>query len=157
MEFTSAKEEQYNDIARLAASPEELFSFCATGSYPWDKKQIEETAKARKSLTVCNIAGQVVAFSNLYNVVPGESAFIGNVIVGEDFKGQGIGKGLIKHMIEVCKEDYDAVPHLSVFNFNTRALLMYSKLGFEPYSVAKHISPQGENVALIHMRLTQRI
>ena len=148
MEFTAAEEKHYKDISRLATSPEELFSFCATGSYPWDEKQIQEIAKVRKELTICTDSEKVIAFSNLYDVIPGKSAFIGNVIVSNSYQGKGIGKKLIQHMIDICHRDYDAIPHLSVFNFNAKALLIYTKIGFKPYGVKQQTSPNGETVAL---------
>lgn len=155
MKFINAEEKHFDAIANLATSAEELFSFCATGSYPWDKAQIREIAQQRKNLTVAVEAEQVLAFSNLYNVIPGKCAFIGNVVVSNTYQGQGIGQQLIQHMIHTCQQQYQAVAHLSVFNFNVRAMLMYQKLGFRPYDLEQFINPQGETVALIHMRLIQ--
>lgn len=155
MKFIPAQKEHFSDIARLAKSPEELFSFCVDGKFPWDAEQIEKIAQLRKNLTICEINGRVVAFGNLYDVIPGKQAFIGNLIVDRDFQGQGIGKRLVNHMIQICSDSHDAVAHLSVFNFNIQALLMYSRMGFEPYGVKPLQSPAGEPVALIHMRLNK--
>ncbi|NOH85999.1 GNAT family N-acetyltransferase [Vibrio sp. 03-59-1] len=152
MEFTSASEAHFEAIAQLVSSPEELYSVCPSGSYPWDYSQICDISKERSDLTVCLVDNQVVAFGNLYNVKPLQSAFIGNIVVSDAYKGQGIGRALIEHLSSQCSDLYQAVPYLSVFNYNTRALLLYTKLGFEPYSAESRISHDGETVVLLHMR-----
>ncbi|WP_413113500.1 GNAT family N-acetyltransferase [Thaumasiovibrio sp. DFM-14] len=152
MEFTSASATHFEAIAKLVSSPEELYSVCPSGSYPWDYEQICKISKVRSNLTVCLVDKQVVAFGNLYNIKPSESAFIGNVVVSDAYKGKGVGRALIEHLSLQCSEVYQAVPHLSVFNYNTRALLLYTKLGFEPYSAEPRISHDGEMVVLLHMK-----
>ncbi len=152
MEFTSASEAHFEAISQLISSPEELYSVCPSASYPWDYNQINDISKVRSDLTVCLIDNQVVAFGNLYDVKPSESAFIGNIVVSEAYKGQGIGRALIEYLSLKCTEVYQAIPYLSVFNYNTRALLLYIKLGFEPYSAESRLSHDGETVVLLHMR-----
>ncbi|WP_241767233.1 GNAT family N-acetyltransferase [Vibrio parahaemolyticus] len=151
MEFTSANETHFEAIAQLVSSPEELYSVCPSGTYPWDYEQICRISEARSDLTVCLIDNQVVAFGNLYNVKPSERAFIGNVVVSDAYKGKGIGRALIEYLSSKCSNIYQAKPCLSVFNYNTRALLLYTKLGFEPYGAEPRISHDGEAVVLLHM------
>ncbi|AJR08556.1 GNAT family N-acetyltransferase [Photobacterium gaetbulicola] len=153
MELLNAEKEHYQQIGRLVNSAEELYTICPSGSYPWDEEQLSEIAETRLNLTICSVEGCVAAFGNIYNVVPGESAFIGNIIVGDNYKGQGIGKKLIQYLSELCEESYDAIPHISVFGFNTHALLLYTRLGFVPYAIEERTSLNGETVALIHMHL----
>lgn len=94
----------------------------------------------------------VVAFSNLYDLVPQQSAFIGNVIVAKGYRGRDVGKSLIQHMMTICQTQYGAQPHLSVFNNNTPALLLYAALGFVPYAVESRLDLQRNRVATINMR-----
>jgi len=150
VQIVNATTEHFTDVADLVASPEELYMVSPKSTYPWDLTQVIET---RLSHTVCLVGGVVAAYANLYDVTPGQTAFIGNVIVSDAFKGQGVGKALLNHMIKLCKDKYDAVPHLSVFAFNTRALLMYAGLGFEPYEVEPREGLHGERGALVHMRV----
>ena len=152
MDFISATEEHYPAIASLVTSPEELYLVCPTCRFPWDVAQLKAIAAQRHSLTVGMANQQVVAFSNLYDLVPQQSAFIGNVIVGSAYRGQGVGKRLIHHMITLCQTIYRARPHLSVFNDNTPALLLYFQLGFVPYDLEPRVNLKGDKVALIHMR-----
>ncbi|MEO0869076.1 MAG: N-acetyltransferase [Cyanobacteria bacterium J06642_11] len=152
MKFIPATENNYQAIGHLVTSPEELYLVCPTGRYPWDVSQLRTIASQRHALTVGLIDQTVVAFSNLYDLVPQRSAFIGNVIVAKDHRGQGIGKALIQHMMTICQTTYGAVPHLSVFNNNTRALLLYTALGFVPYAVETRFDLHQNKVAMIHMR-----
>ncbi|PSU36337.1 GNAT family N-acetyltransferase [Photobacterium lutimaris] len=153
MEFVSASEAHFGEIAQLVSSPEELYSVCPSGTFPWDREQIRDIARERSELTVCMEDGQVVAFGNLYNIQPSQSAFIGNVLVRDSHKGKGIGRALLECLIAKCLDLYQATPCLSVFNYNTRALLLYTKLGFVPYSAEPRLSHEGQEVVLLHMHL----
>lgn len=152
MQFVPASEHYYDAIAHLIISPEELVLVHPSGRYPWDEEQLRAIAQERHNLTVGLIDGEVVAFSNLYDVQPHQSAFIGNVIVGKAARGRGVGQALIRHMMAICQQKYHACPHLSVWNGNTPAILMYSKLGFRPYQIEPRVTQTGEPFAMIHMR-----
>ena len=151
MEFVPAMEDHYAAISHLIISPEELALVCPTCRYPWDTEQLRAIAQERHALTVGLLNSEVVAFANLYDVEPNKAAFIGHVIVGHSARGKGVGQGLIRHMIDICHQQYHAIPHLSVLNLNTPALLLYTKLGFRPYEVERRVSQKGEPFALIHM------
>ena len=140
MEFCSANKDHFDQIINMVTSP-------------LDYSQLEVLSNKRLNLTVAMESGEIVAFANLYNVNVQISAFIGNIIVSKGSRGKGIGKGITEHMLDICSNEHNATPHLSVFNNNTRALLMYSKLGFKPYSIEQRFNLQQETVALIHMKL----
>ena len=152
LRFVSADQSYFEEICFLVSSPEELFLVHPSGQYPWNTSQLKQLEKTRKDLTVALYKEQVAAFANLYDVQARKSAFIGNVIVGDAFKGKGIGKALIKHMMEVCKQQYQATPHISVFSFNTKALSLYQALGFEEYDSEIRKSLTGRDAELIHMK-----
>lgn len=152
MKFASAVEAHYPAIANLATSPEELYLVCPTCRFPWDVEQLKATAAKRHELTVGIVDHRVVAFANLYDLIPRQSAFIGNVVVAAGYRGRGLGKALIKHLMAICQDSYQVVPHISVFNDNTRALLLYTALGFAPYAVEPRLDLNHETVALIHMK-----
>ncbi|MEM6252047.1 MAG: GNAT family N-acetyltransferase [Cyanobacteria bacterium P01_D01_bin.156] len=152
MEFIPATENHYKAIGHLVTSPEELYLVYPTGRYPWDVQQLAAIASQRHELTVGIVDSAVVAFADLYDLVPQQSAFIGNVIVTKDYRGKGIGKALIQHMMEICQTKYQATPHISVFNNNTPALLLYAGLGFVPYAVESRVNWEQKKVALLHMK-----
>ncbi len=155
VEFTPATEQHFNDICSLVTSPEELYILNPYGTFPWDVEQLAEKFRTRVDHTVCVVDGMVCGYANLYDVKKDESAFIGNVVISDQYKGFGLGKKLISHMLELCQYTYNAVPHLMVFAHNTRALLIYTKMGFKPYDIESKQNLDGEQVALLHMRLEQ--
>lgn len=154
MKFISATEQHYPAIGNLITSPEELYLVYPSGQYPWDVEQLKDIATKRHGLTVGIVDNQIVAFANVYDLVPQQSAYIGNVIVAKSYRGRGLGKTLIRHMIEMCQQKYQAVPHISVFNDNTKALLIYTELGFVPYAIEQRLNLNSDKVALIHMKYT---
>ncbi|MBE9067052.1 GNAT family N-acetyltransferase [Leptolyngbya cf. ectocarpi LEGE 11479] len=156
MQLIPATEQHYSAIGHLVTSPEELYLVCPNGHFPWDVEQLKTIAAKRHGLTVGIMDNRVVAFANLYDLVHQQSAFIGNVIVAPDYRGRGLGKTLIHHMINVCQDKYQTSPHISVFNDNTRALLLYAELGFTPYSLEPRLNLHQDKVALIHMKYAKR-
>ena len=44
--------------------------------------------------------------------------------------------------------------HLSVFNQNTKALLLYSSFGFKPYGIEERRDHTNKKAALLHMRVS---
>lgn len=157
IQFIPATENYYDAIGSLITSPEELYLVCPSGRYPWDAEQLKTIAAQRHALTVGVLNNTVVAFANLYDLVPQRSAFIGNVIVAKGCRGQGLGKALIQYMMKTCQTDYQVLPHISVFNNNTRALLLYTALGFVPYAVEPKFDLNKTSVALIHMSHKQNM
>ena len=95
---------------------------------------------------------QVIGFANIYDIKENDSAFVGNVIIDNAHRGEGYGLALIRHMIELIKTKYKAVPHLAVFGDNTKAIMLYKNLGFFPYDVEERIDHAGKQVALFYMR-----
>jgi len=157
VQLLQAKESHYSKIAGLVSSPEELYLIYPSAKYPWDVHQLRKLAEKRPNFTVGIERGELMAFAALYNVKPNASAFIGNLIVADHFKGKGFGKALTEHMISICHLQYNAKAHLSVFSFNTKAVLMYASLGFQPYAIEERKNLKGEPVALIHMRHEEKI
>lgn len=146
----------YPAIAALVPTRDELFLVHPSGKHPFSVDQIHSLARVRSDLTVAVRNDRVAGFANLYDVVPGRRAFIGNVVVDAAFRGEGVGRRLIEHMIALGFDRYNvAEMAISVFSHNVPALLLYGRLGFRPYAVEERRAPQGGRCALIHMALPQ--
>lgn len=157
MEFRAATTEDFEAIVRLLQNQDELFRVYPKAKYPFTVEQVQALAESRKELTVVVDREKVVGFANLYDVEPGQSAFIGNVIIARDFRGKGLGHLLVSHMIRKAFDIYDvAEARLSVFNDNTPALLLYTGMNFKPYAIEERTDPSGMRVGLIHMKLENR-
>ncbi len=143
----------YEHVVRLITSREELFYVYPNGQYPFTVEQLRSLAKTRKQLTVVVKKREVIGFANLYNVKPHGSAFIGNVIVARNFRGLGVGRMLVRHMMQKAFDFYAVEEvRISVFSDNRPALLLYAAMGFEPYGAEERTHPSGDRIGLIHMR-----
>ena len=152
-EFRAATEDDFEGIAALIKSEEELYSVYPCGEYPFTVDQVRALSQTRKELSVGVDDNAIVAFANLYNYEPGKHAFIGNVVVDKDRRDRGLGKAIIGYMLKMAHEKYDLPEvRISVFSENTPALLLYSGFGFVPYEIEQRENPLGEKVALIHMK-----
>ncbi|WP_087016970.1 GNAT family N-acetyltransferase [Thaumasiovibrio subtropicus] len=152
MKIRPAEVSDYVEVAQLVNTPEALFQISRSATFPWSVAQLEDVARQREALTVCVHEGKVIGFANLYQVQAGQSAFIGNVVVSESYRGHGFGKRLLNYMIALIENEYRAEAHLSVFGFNTAATMLYKSLGFLPYDVEATEDYTGKKVTLIHMK-----
>ena len=144
----------YEGISNLITNEDELFLVYPSGSYPFTIDQVKRLSQLRKDLTVLTLEDKVVGFANFYDLEPEKFVFIGNVVIDRSFRGEGLGKKIIMHMLKIAFEKYKLPEvRISVFSDNAPALLLYSRFGFCPYDIEERKNPKGESVALIHMRL----
>jgi ribosomal protein S18 acetylase RimI-like enzyme len=154
MRLRPASRQDFPGILRLAANPQELFLAFPAGRYPLDLCQLERLAHSRTDLTVGETGGSIVAFANLYDLQSEQHAFIGNVIVADSCRGQGLGKALMQFMLwRIFHHHRLPEARISVFLHNIPALRLYASLGFLPYGIELRHDPDGQAVALVHMKL----
>ncbi|MBT3046744.1 MAG: GNAT family N-acetyltransferase [gamma proteobacterium symbiont of Ctena orbiculata] len=154
--ITAADGSHYDEIAALFTTPEELFLIYPSGSWPFDRAQLERVSKERSDFTVVLDKQRVIGFANLYTNTAGDRYFIGNIVVSDAYRGQGIGRRLVRHMCDLIFDHYASTVYISVFASNTAALLLYTALGFKPYDIERRTPPNGDSAALLHMRLDAR-
>jgi len=155
--FREVTEQDYEGICKLIRSEEELFLVYPKGQYPFTVAQLHKIAQLRRELTVAVDGYKIVGFANLYNFKPQQSAFIGNVIIGESHRGSGLGRKIVTRMLSIAFEKHQLpVVNISVFSNNTPALLLYSDFGFKPYEIEEREDHQGQRAALIHMKLEHK-
>jgi len=152
MKIEKAERNHFEDICKLITSPEEMYLVYPSGRYPLDLVQLEHLKSVRDDLSIISLDNKVIGFANIYDIKEGQSAFIGNVIIDKAQRGKGYGLALIKHMMELIKTKHKALPHLSVFGNNVKAIMLYKGLGFVPYDVEERNDNTGQKVALFHMR-----
>ena len=157
MQIRAAQEIDFIHICKLVKSREEMFIFYPRGTYPLTIEQLEHLASTRKSLTVVTHDDQIIGFANLFDFKTGQSASIGNVIVDPAFRGQGVGRKLVRRMLELVFEQLNLPEaHISVFGHNSPALLLYHELGFTPYAIEERHDFADRRTALIHLKLTAK-
>jgi ribosomal protein S18 acetylase RimI-like enzyme len=147
------------DIRAICGFPQnedELFFLFPKAEFPLATSQLQESIAQRSSSTVVELDGEVVAFANFYRWETHSIFSIGNVIVSSLARGRGIGRYLIVQMINIAFLKYLATEvTVSCFNQNVAGLLLYPKLGFQPYAVEERKNKKENRVALIHMRLSR--
>ena len=123
-------------------------------AFPLTASQLQNAISQRSDSTVVELGGEVVAFANFYRWETGGCCSIGNVIVSPVARGRGVGRYLIEQMIGLAFSKHQATEvTVSCFNQNFAGLLLYPRLGFQPYAVEERKNSEGIRVALIHMRL----
>lgn len=141
-------------ICGFPQSEDELFFLFPKATFPLATSQMQDAIAQRSDSTVIELGGKVVAFANFYRWETGGSCSIGNVIVSPAVRGSGVGTYLIEQMVGLAFSKHQAAEvTVSCFNQNVAGLLLYPKLGFQPYAIEERQDKKGNRVALIHMRL----
>ena len=101
-------------------------------NFPLDRSQISKhCSKVEVFPFVFVFQGQKAGYVELFK----ESEFqfrICRVFISDNFRGQGISKVMLKHLIELSKTKYNAqVLSLAVFERNVVAKTCYESLGFQ--------------------------
>ena len=152
--YRSVGAEDVPIICTFPQSARELFLLFPKATYPLTPDQLNAAIAARMDSTVILRRALVAGFANIYECETGERCWIGNVIVDPRERGTGVGKYLIEIMIQIAREKHRVREvRISCFNENIVGLLLYEKLGFEPYAVEERLDLEGERVAMIHMRM----
>ncbi len=129
---------QPDDLETLTALLQELFSiekdFTAdpTKQLAGLQQLLAESQRAR--IFVVRHEGKIIGFCCVQLVISTSqgsySAWIEDVIVAKDFRGQGIGKALLNHTINWAKQQGATRAQLLVDNQNTAAIHFYQKAGW---------------------------
>lgn len=154
LDYRRAKADDYDAISRLITTPEELFRVYPAGRFPFSHEQVSRLALVRMELSVATVANKVVAFGNLYGYEPNRHIFIGNLVIDRVYRGNGLGQGMMQYLLKQVFYKYRLMEaRISVFSDNTPALLLYTKMGFEPYQVEPRKNFEKQRVALLHMKM----
>ncbi len=152
-QFREATENDFEAICKLVPNKEELFLMHPNGQYPFTVAQIQELSRVRKELTVAVFEDRIIGFTDFYDFNVDRFAFIGNVIIYRDYRGRGIGRKMISHMVKIAYEKYKLPEiRISAFNQNAPALLLYSSLGFTPYEIEEKQDWDGNRIAIINLK-----
>lgn len=149
----SVRESDLETICGFPQNAEELYFMFPKANYPLTIVQLRTTVESRSDATVILYNNEIVGFANFYEVERNCYCSIGNVIVNPNYRNRGIAKFLIETMESIAIEKYNVSElHISCFNTNTQALLLYSKLGYFPYGIEKRTTSHEESLALIKLK-----
>ena len=154
VEFRPPLPDDYQFICNLVHDKKELFMVYPKGQFPFTVSQFEAMLDRRVEPTVLMIDGEVVGFAAFYQLRKARFVFIGNVIVDRSRRGSGLGRKLVSYMSEMAFAKYNLPEvRISVYNRNTRALILYTSLGFTPYAIQSKTDLSGHRVALLSLSL----
>lgn len=143
-------------ICSFPQSPMELYFMFPKAVFPLTFEQLKRNFDDRSDCTVFCSDENVVAFANLYDIETGKLCFLGNVIIDPAYRGKGVSHYLLQAMAEIAVKKHDVQElHLTCFNTNTPALLLYHKTGFVPYALENRIDPFGKQLLAVHMKKTR--
>jgi RimJ/RimL family protein N-acetyltransferase len=145
------------DLALVCAwwqTPQELFFAAPRLAFPATPETLQASIEGRQNPTVVQRDSGPGAFACLYDVQPGETAWIGRVVVAPALRGQGVGAYLIRLMVSQAREQYQArTVRLGCFADNIPGLRLYTALGFRPYDAVERPDWLGRRTFSIHLQL----
>ncbi|WP_287029716.1 GNAT family N-acetyltransferase [Pseudomonas sp. UBA6310] len=153
LSYRPVAEKDIQIIRDFPQSEDELFFLFPKATFPLAASQLQDAIAQRSDSTVVELGREVVAFANFYRWEAGGCCSIGNVIVSPAARGRGVAQYLIESMLCLAFSKHQATEvTVSCFNRNVAGLLLYPKLGFQPYGIEERQDKRGNRVVLIHMR-----
>lgn len=127
-------------LRRMTAAdlPEVLVIERKNYPFPWEEDVFEDCFKAGYSCWVCEELDKVLGYS-LLSIAVGE-AHILNISVDPAAQKQGIGRKMLKHLIEVARGRAETI-FLEVRPTNTAAIALYEDMGFNEIGIRKGYYP----------------
>lgn len=109
-------------------------------SSPWSEStfrgEIQNTSISYPLVVVDKPENRIVGYIIYWHIK--EDVQVNNIAVHPDFRGKGIGKAMMKHILEKTRKEGAAFVHLEVRMSNTAALALYKRLGFEVLGTRKN-------------------
>lgn len=107
--------------------------------FPWSEGVFKDCFKAGYSCWVCEEIDRVLGYS-IVSIAVGE-AHILNISVAPEEQGQGIGRKMLTHLIDVARSHKTETVFLEVRPSNTGAIALYEKMGFNEIGIRKGYYP----------------
>ncbi|MBN1533644.1 MAG: GNAT family N-acetyltransferase [Spirochaetes bacterium] len=150
--FRSVRAEDIAEICGFPQNPMELCYIFPSASFPLMPHVLMEQIEKRRCATVMMLDGRVAGFANLYDIETGNRCFIGNLVLGPEFRGHGAGTLLVRHMMDTAAGTFSVRTIMVMcINENTPALRLYMKLGFRPLGAEPRSGPDGRPLVAIRM------
>lgn len=121
---------------------------------PWSAEEITKdvTAGGNVYVAVAECGDEKAGYGEI-RMVAGE-AQIYNIAVAPEFRREGIGEALLRHMIEKAEDDGCTLVTLEVRGGNEAAMALYHKLGFREVGRRKgYYAKGGEDAILMDLDL----
>lgn len=140
----------YQDILRISEIEKECF-----GGEAWSFQMFADSFSLDNFLgVVAEEGGEVVGYGCLS--VRGDDADLDNIAVVEPFRQSGVGKNILKRLVQKAKEKKLQKLFLEVRVTNAPAQILYLKNGFKGLYVRSRYYPDGEDAIVMVKELSKK-
>ena len=121
-------------------------------SYPWTKGIFADCLRVGYDCWVATLDQRIIAHA-VISVAAGESHIL-NLAVDRSYQGQGIGKQLLSHLMDIARIQSADTMLLEVRPSNQAAIHLYESSGFNEIGSRKayYPAPNGKEDALLFAR-----
>ncbi len=122
---------------------------------PWSKSTFEgELLREWARIDVARSGGRLVGFCNYWLVTT--ELHILAIATHPDFRGQGVARQILDHVLEVAKATGCSLATLEVRRSNHPAIALYERAGFKTVHVrARYYQDDGEDALVMLRGLTE--
>ncbi len=113
------------------------------GECPFAPACLEQRKTGNREAWLLRVNGEPVAECHLiydnpeYGTVPGKRVYFSRMVTRKEYRRQGYGETVARHILDLAKEKGYAEIALGVNCDNDAALSLYQKLGFSVYEKAE--------------------
>ena len=132
----------YSVICHFVNNSKELSFVLPQAQFPLSVEALARFVSLREMPTVMLANNQPIAFACVHPPGINRTWSLAAIMVDNQFRGLGFGQILTKHMINRLREMLLEEVHVACCSDNVRALLMYQRLGFTPYTADFHEQSQ---------------
>ncbi len=114
-----------------------------TYEYPWTRGIFADCLRVGYSSWVMLRHEEIIGYGIL-NIVAGESHIL-NLCIHPQARGNGLGKTLLNHLLQLSKDHHTDVTFLEVRPSNQTAITLYENMGFNEVGMRKNYYPAAGN------------
>jgi ribosomal-protein-alanine N-acetyltransferase len=124
----------------------------ATYDFPWTKGIFRDCLRVGYCCWVCMLGKRLVGYG-LISVAVGECHIL-NLCIDPELRGKGLGRHLMKHLLNIARQHKAEMAFLEVRPSNKEALALYESLGFNEVGRRRRYYPakKGREDALLLAR-----
>ncbi len=132
IELVRFAKEHYDGLISWINNEEELMQFAGPAyTYPLTKRQLDDALKDEKRYAF-SVFHKKKNIGHCEIYLKESSIHLGRILIGDaNNRGKGIGEEIVNELLDFGFRKFDrTVAELNVFDWNTRAIECYKKVGF---------------------------
>lgn len=117
--------------------------------FPWSAGNFIDSIHAGYSAWVYEVGGEAIGHAVLMTAV--DEGHLLNITIAPAWRRQGLGRRLLKHILDSAREQHARTLFLEVRPSNRAAIELYEQAGFEAFALRKgyYPAPAGREDALV--------